>query len=338
LTNCTISNSAVEVLEGSSFEATVTRNKSCKMQSMTCTMSGEEVEVKDWTVSIANVTGDIVVVATAIETVSYEVVNHLSNCVNMSDVETVPDEGSYSTYLAPADECLMSSVVCMMGDTEVSVSEGWTINVEQVTADIEISAVAVGAESVYYQKQDWQANNTTWVDYVAVDFWEGDYVEAKANLSACTQTSSYDYNVLDIGIDTKWNGSGGGRYHFYTNIKNGSRILYCVACTDTYTRCNLTLSSDEVDIKVAKEGVYVDGRLLLSSDWDTPSTAEEVRQYVQDYSAVVVGSQEGAGHSHAYYYFIKVVYAPVTLKPHCAVSYDLLSVDCSTSKTSFVQG
>ena len=186
LTNCTISNSATEVLEGSSFEATVTRNKSCKMQSMTCTMGGEEVEVKDWTVSIAYVTGDIAIVATAVETASYEVVNHLSNCVNVSDVETVPDEGSYSTHIAPADECLMSSVVCMMGDTAVSIGEGWTISVDQVTADIEISAVAVGAESVYYQKQDWQANNVIWAEWVDVDFWEGDYVEAKMNLSACT--------------------------------------------------------------------------------------------------------------------------------------------------------
>lgn len=144
--------------------------------------------------------------------------------------------------------------------------------------------------------------------------------------------------MLDVGIDTKWNGTGGGRYHFYTNVEDDSRILYCVAATGSFTRCNLTLSSDEVDIKVTKEGVYVDGRLLLSSDWAVPSTAEDVRQYVQDYSAVTLGSQEGAGHSRAYYYFIKVVHAPVTLKPHCSVTYDMLSVDCSTSKKSFVKG
>lgn len=328
---------ATTALEGSSFSATVTRNKSCKMQSMTCTMGGNAVEVKDWTVSIANVTGDIVIVADAVETASYEVVNHLSNCVNMSDVETVPDEGSYSTNLAPANECLMSSVVCMMGDTEVSVGEGWTISVEQVTADIEISAVAVEAESVYCQKQEWQADNMIWGELVDVDFWEGDYIEAKMNLSACTLNTSFDYNVLDVGVDAQWVGNG-GRYHFYTNVEDDSRVLYCVASTGGFTRCNLTLSSDDVDIKIAKEGVYVNGKLLLSSDWNTPSTAEAVRQYVQDYSNVLLGSKEGGGHSCAYYYFIKVVHAPVTLKPHCTVAYDLLSVDCSTSKSSFVQG
>lgn len=54
-----------------------------------------------------------------------------------------------------------------------------------MTANIEISGVAVSAESVHYQKQDYAANSTSWSDRLDIDFWSGDYVEAKMNLSSC---------------------------------------------------------------------------------------------------------------------------------------------------------
>lgn len=91
-------------------------------------------------------------------------------------------------------------------------------------------------------------------------------------------------------------------------------------------------------VRIAKEGVYIDSRLLLSSDWDNPSTVKDVLGYMQDYSDVLVGSVEGSGRSMAYYHWIKVVHAPQTLRPHCTVTYDFKDIACSTSKTSFVTG
>ena len=69
LTNCTTSNNAVSVNEGSSYSATITANSGYTLDSVTCTMGGVSQTVTNGVISIASVTGNIVVTASATENV-----------------------------------------------------------------------------------------------------------------------------------------------------------------------------------------------------------------------------------------------------------------------------
>lgn len=67
LTNCTISNSATQVIEGESYSATITAKTGYELKSVTVTMGGSPVSVSGGNISIANVTGNIVITAVAEE-------------------------------------------------------------------------------------------------------------------------------------------------------------------------------------------------------------------------------------------------------------------------------
>lgn len=67
LTNCTINNNATQVVEGSAYSATITANSGYELSSVSMTMGGSAVSVSGGVISIASVTGDIVITASATE-------------------------------------------------------------------------------------------------------------------------------------------------------------------------------------------------------------------------------------------------------------------------------
>lgn len=69
LTNCTISNNAKTVAEGSSYSAKITANDGHELKSVVVTMGGTPVTVSGGDINIANVTGNIVNTAVAEEAV-----------------------------------------------------------------------------------------------------------------------------------------------------------------------------------------------------------------------------------------------------------------------------
>lgn len=79
LTNCTNSNSVNEVVEGGSYSATISANSGYELSSVKVTMGGTDVSasaVSGGNISIANVTGNIVITAVA-EEVTVEIVNQI---------------------------------------------------------------------------------------------------------------------------------------------------------------------------------------------------------------------------------------------------------------------
>lgn len=76
LTNCTINNSATEVIEGESYSATITANDGYELSSVSVTMGGAAVTVSGGVISIASVTGNIVINAVA-EEIVVEIVNRI---------------------------------------------------------------------------------------------------------------------------------------------------------------------------------------------------------------------------------------------------------------------
>ena len=69
LTNCTNNNSSKSVVEGESYSATISAFNNCELKSVTVTMGGSPVSVSGGNISIANVTGDIIITAVAEEVV-----------------------------------------------------------------------------------------------------------------------------------------------------------------------------------------------------------------------------------------------------------------------------
>lgn len=69
LTQCTNSNSATKAVQGESYSATITAKSGYELKSVTVTMGGSPVTVSGDTISIANVTGNIVITAVAEEKV-----------------------------------------------------------------------------------------------------------------------------------------------------------------------------------------------------------------------------------------------------------------------------
>ena len=70
LTNCTINNSATQVVEGSAYSATITANSGYELSSVVVTMGGTDISataVSGGAISIGSVTGNIVITAVAEE-------------------------------------------------------------------------------------------------------------------------------------------------------------------------------------------------------------------------------------------------------------------------------
>ena len=65
LTNCTNNNSATQAIEGESYSATITAKSGYELKSVTVTMGGSPVSVSGGTITITNVTGNIVITAVA---------------------------------------------------------------------------------------------------------------------------------------------------------------------------------------------------------------------------------------------------------------------------------
>lgn len=67
LTNCTISNSATQIVQGGSYSATITAKSGYELKSVSVTMGGSAVSVSGGVINIASVTGNIVITAVAEE-------------------------------------------------------------------------------------------------------------------------------------------------------------------------------------------------------------------------------------------------------------------------------
>ena len=67
LTNCTNSNSATQAAGGEGYSAVITADSGYELSSVSVTMGGSAVNVTDGAISIASVTGDIVITAVAEE-------------------------------------------------------------------------------------------------------------------------------------------------------------------------------------------------------------------------------------------------------------------------------
>lgn len=155
LNNCSINNTAKTIKKGNPYSATITANAGYTMESITCTMGGTNIPVNDGAINISSATGDIVIIATAIEeqtdpVETYNVALYLTKCTSSNTATTTPKGKPYTTTITADAGYKISNVVCRMGGIQQRVDSGdysRTITIASVTGDISITAVTVRDES-----------------------------------------------------------------------------------------------------------------------------------------------------------------------------------------------
>jgi hypothetical protein len=319
LTQCTTSNSATQVYEGSSYSATLTPNDGHVLKSLVVTMGGEEQTVSGNTVTIVSVTGDIVVTAVAEETVAYQVVNCLTGCTNANSAVVLDEGASYSTHLVPDSGYILSGISAVMGDSPIEAAAGYVLSVESVSADVEISAEA---KQGYVQTltSDFDAGSSSFLfDENLICLSAGDYVEVQVQLSSSSSSSAQ--NILGVGNDiSDWIADPCAKYLFYyyqssNQLEIDMMTSGATASNMYWSRVVLALPSNStLNIKVTREGIFVNDEFLnpdtcsysSGGHCDSSSYKQAISEILAQ-STVQIGACQGDVMSSLKYDFIQVV-------------------------------
>ena len=155
LANVSASNTAAIVENGGSYTTALSASIGFALAAVTVTMGGSDITAAAYdssagTVTIPEVTGDIVITASAIanaRAVTYD----LTNAASSNTASFVNDGDSYTTTLTPNSGYALSSVTVMMGgmditNTAYNANTG-LVSIASVTGDVVITAVAVVSRS-----------------------------------------------------------------------------------------------------------------------------------------------------------------------------------------------
>ena len=145
----TSSNSVTSIKKGSNYSTIVAANEGYKITRILCTMGGVTIIDRDGTsgdISIANVTGDIIITVTT-EAISvtpdtyYTVNYHLNNASSSNSTTSIKKDSSYSTVISPETGYTITEISCTMGGTNISNTavSGNNINISNVTGEIIIT-------------------------------------------------------------------------------------------------------------------------------------------------------------------------------------------------------
>lgn len=150
LTDCTISNSSVQIEYGEAYTATITPDAGKEVDEITVTMGGvdiTETAVSDTTISIAKVMGAVTITATAsVPSVVYSIMLNLKNVASSNSKATISEGKTYTTTLSPTGTFKkLGTITVTMGGVDISASavSGSTITIASVTGNITITCAAV---------------------------------------------------------------------------------------------------------------------------------------------------------------------------------------------------
>ena len=149
LTDCTISNSSVQIEYGEAYTATITPDAGKEIDTITVMMDGVDITasaVSGTAISIAKVTGAVTITATAsVPSVTYSIMLNLTNVASSNSQTTISEGKTYTTTLSPTGtfKKLGSITVTMCGaDISASAVSGNTITIASVTGSIVITCAA----------------------------------------------------------------------------------------------------------------------------------------------------------------------------------------------------
>ena len=151
LTDCSTNNSNASVNSGEAYMSTITPNEGYTLSSVTVTMGGDDITASvysDGNINIPNVTGNIVITASAtvtpVEPITYTVTNNLTNCANSNSAVSVNEGESYSATITADSNYTLDVVTVTMGESDItdSVYSDGVITISSVTGNIVITANA----------------------------------------------------------------------------------------------------------------------------------------------------------------------------------------------------
>lgn len=165
LTNCVSSNNAKGTKEGNSYLTTILPNVNYEMNSISVTMGGSDITssaVSGNNVNISNVTGNIVIAATATAIITYTITNNLSNCTSSNIASSAKKGSSYTTNITANTNHKMSSITVTMGGTDITSSavSGSGITISNVTGNIVITATAITIYTIVNTLSNCTSNNS----------------------------------------------------------------------------------------------------------------------------------------------------------------------------------
>ena len=150
LTYCNTSNSTTSVTKGGSFSTIITAKSGYKINSITVTMGGTNITstaLNGNSISISNVTGNIVITAKAILITpsTYTITNNLTSCNNSNSAEIVSANSKYSATITADEGYVLNTITVTMGGKDVTstVVNNNTITIASVTGNIVITAKAI---------------------------------------------------------------------------------------------------------------------------------------------------------------------------------------------------
>lgn len=147
LTLCSLDNTATEVANGGSYSATLTVDDGAVFEGISVYMDGADVTDEVWdvdamTITIDNITGDIVITATANANLA-TVIYSLTNCSANSAPASVTKGNSLTiTLTADTYYSLPDTATVTMGGTAVSAYADGVVSIAEVTGDIVITVTA----------------------------------------------------------------------------------------------------------------------------------------------------------------------------------------------------
>lgn len=150
LIGCTSSNIETKVNEGGSINETITALNGYELTGATVTITMGGTDVSDsydsstGIISIATVTGDIVISITA--TALLTITRNLTNCASSSAVIYIKDGTTHTETLTANSDYILgaTSVTVLMGGTDITseVYDNGVISIQSVTGNIIINAIA----------------------------------------------------------------------------------------------------------------------------------------------------------------------------------------------------
>ena len=150
LTNVTSSYAGSEIAEGEAFSAVLTPSAGYAIGTPTITMNGVDVTSSAWnagtkTVSIASVSGNIVITAAATQIVTYTVTQNLTHVTSDFEGESVEEGTDLEVGLTADDTYTISTVSVTMGGE--AVADAWDSESGKVTVENVSGAIVITAEA-----------------------------------------------------------------------------------------------------------------------------------------------------------------------------------------------
>ena len=169
LTNCTNSNTATQVNENAPYTATISPvdSTSYSLSGITVTMGGSDITSSvvtesnnTYSISIASVTGDVNITASATQQVTYTITNTLATEItNTNSTTTVPEHSSYNAEILTVDTgsvqddkaftFKVDTLTVTMGGADVTSSVvtkvndwNYTISIADITGNVVITATS----------------------------------------------------------------------------------------------------------------------------------------------------------------------------------------------------